>query len=196
MKRPNLSSNFKRFMLEMLPVILGVLIAFMINNWNENYKSTKKFNAAKTHIVQEIISNKAECDTILKIQVKRNEFYKIYRDSLGKFQSKNRSFSQLPFEGISVPSISRTAWDAANTSGIASDFSFEELQTLTEIYEMQEILEDVKKQIINNVYSNNMYLPGSLTATFNSLDRLNSDYVDFIKNISNAYDIYLKKFSE
>ena len=196
MKKLNLSSNFKKFMLEMLPVILGVLIAFMINNWNENYKSERKFKLAKAHIIQEIKSNKDECEKILKVQEKRNEFYKTYRDSLTKFQSKKLSFAQLPFEGINVPSISRTAWDAANTSGITSDFSFEELQMLTAIYEMQEILDDVQKQIRSNVYSNSMYSPESLTATFNSLNRLNTDYLDFIKGISNAYEVYLTKFSK
>lgn len=196
MKKPNLSSNFRKFMMEMLPVIIGVLIAFMINNWNENYKSEKKFNLAKAHIIQEIKTNKSECEKILKVQEKRNEFYRTYRDSLNKFQSKKLSFAQLPFEGINVPSISRTAWDAANTSGVTGDFSFEELQMLTAIYEMQEILDDVQKQMISNVYSNNMYSPESLKATFNSLNRLNTDYLDFIKGITNAYEVYLNKFSK
>lgn len=196
MKRPNIASNFRKFTLEMLPVILGVLIAFMINNWNENYKSKNKFNLAKAHIIQEIKSNKDECEKILRVQENRNQFFKTYRDSLIKFQSKKLSLAQLPFEGINVPSISRTAWDAANTSGITSNFSFEELQILTAIYEMQEILDDVQKQIINNVYSNNMYSSETLLATFHSLNRLNSDYVDFIKSTSIAYDTYLKKFSK
>lgn len=180
----------------MFPVVLGVLLAFMINNWNESYKNKKKYLLAKAHIVQEIKNNYHECFRVINIQKVSNGFFAHSMDSLLVYQQRNLAFSQLPFEGLSIPSISRTAWDAANSSGAIADIGFEELQMLTAIYKMQTVLDEYQNQLIHIAYNNDTYSPSHLIPTFNNLQRLNNDYVGIAGNICSAYKVYIEKFTE
>jgi hypothetical protein len=195
--RSNLLPNgVKKFLLDMFPVVLGVLLAFMINNWNESYKNRKKYLLAKAHIVQEIKNNYLECQRVINIQKVSNGFFASAKDSLWVYQQRNIAFSQLPFEGLSIPSISRTAWDAANSSGAIADIGFEELQMLTAIYKMQAVLDEYQNQLIHIAYNNETYSPEYLIPTFHNLQRLNDDYVGIAGSISAAYKVYIEKFTK
>lgn len=179
----------------MFPVVLGILLAFMINNWNESYKDKKELKIAKEQIVQEVINNLKECQRVIRIQERRNTFFSKYRDSIDTYSKRKLSLSQMPFEGVNVPTISRTAWDAANYSGIISQLDFEELQVLTSIYQMQHVTSEIQGQIISTVYGTNIYTPEMLTPSFYSLKMLNENYVDFLKTIICSYEGYLKKYA-
>lgn len=189
------SANVKKFLLEMFPVVLGILLAFMINNWNELIKEKKALAIAKTQIVQELVNNHNECYKVINVQEKRNNFFIVYRDSIEKYSNMGYSLAQLPFQGLNIPNISRTAWDATNYSGNISNIDFEELQMLTAIYQMQKIFTDVQNQLITIIYSNNMYSPESLSSTFYSLKRVNGDFINFAKAITSAYEEYLNKYA-
>jgi hypothetical protein len=189
------SPNVKKFLLDMFPVVLGILLAFMINNWNESIKEKKALAMAKTQIVQELVSNHKECIRIIDVQQKRNNFFVVYLDSLEKYSNKGYSLAQLPFQGVNIPTISRTAWDATNFSGIISKFDFEELQVLTAVYQVQNIFADLQNQLISIIYGNDMYSPESLSSTFHSLKRLNDDFIDFTRGIANSYEVYLNKYA-
>ncbi len=195
MKGIKITANQKKFLLEMFPVILGILLAFMINNWHESIKEKKALQIAKTQIVQELVKNHHECMKVIDIQEKRNDFFRVYGDSIEKYTNMGYSLAQLPFQGVNIPTISRTAWDATNYSGIISNIDFEELQILTSVYQMQNIFADVQNQLIAIVYGNNMYSPESLSSTFHSLKRLNDDFVDFARGIAAAYEVYLNKYA-
>ena len=179
----------------MFPVVLGILLALMINNWNESIKEKKALSIAKTQIIQELVNNHYECIKIIDIQQKRNNFFTVYTDSIEKYSGLSYSLAQLPFQGVNIPTISRTAWDATNYSGIISKIDFEELQMLTSLYQMQSIFTNVQNQLIAIVYGNNMYSPESLSSTFYSLKRLNDDFVDIARGIANAYEVYLNKYA-
>lgn len=96
----------------------------MINNWHESIKEKKALQIAKTQIGQGLVKNHPECMKIIDIQQKRNDFFRVYGDSPEKYSNLGYSLAQLPYQGVHIPTSSRTACDATNYSGIISNVDF------------------------------------------------------------------------
>jgi len=184
----------KKFFLDMLPVVLGVLLALLINNLNESLKEQRKINKIKTHIIAEIANNYNACKEFVEEQEKRNVFFQEYRDSLDVFSERGYSFRQMPYRGLRTLSISQTAWDAAQYSGVLSSIDFDGLQGYTAIYQRQQFLLDLHKQIVSNIYSQDMYNPVLLKSTFYHIQQLNDDYMAFARSLMLNYEYYLQEY--
>lgn len=57
--------DFTKLIRDMIPVILGILIALFINNWNENRDDQKFVNKIMQAIDAEIKENKSELDSVI-----------------------------------------------------------------------------------------------------------------------------------
>jgi len=185
----------KKFFLDMLPVVLGVLLALLINNLNESLKEQRKINQIRTQIIAEIAGNYNICKEFVEEQEIRNGFFSEYHDSLDLFSEWGYSFRQLPYRGLITLSISHTAWDAAQYSGVLSVIDFEGLQGFTAIYQRQQFLLDFHKQMVSNIYSKYMYDPALLKSTFYHIRKLNDDYMAFVRSLLLNYEYYLNEYA-
>ena len=61
----NTSKYFKYAIGEIILVVIGILIALQINNWNENRKNASKEKAILTNIHKEFIKNKKQLDSVV-----------------------------------------------------------------------------------------------------------------------------------
>jgi hypothetical protein len=184
----------KKFFLDMLPVVLGVLLALLINNLNESIREQRKIQKIRTQIIAEIADNYNACKEFVEEQEVRNTFFSEYRDSLDVFSERGYCFRQLPYRGLRTLSISHTAWDAAQYSGVLSSIDFEGLQGFTAIYQRQQFLLDFHKQMVSNIYSQYMYDPALMKSTFYHMQQLNEDYMAFARSLLLNYEYYLKEF--
>ena len=88
---------FKYAIGEIILVVIGILIALSINNWNENRKAQKEELALYTRIVNDLKVDKEKLETILnKLKIFRKTQFQVYRESIGEdTYAKNIEYIQL-----------------------------------------------------------------------------------------------------
>lgn len=118
------SKYFKYAIGEIVLVVIGILIALQINNWNEHQKAIKKEAEVIASLKQEITSNINDLEKTLKI----NESFLIKTDSL--LEILNGDLKEL-----------------LTTSTIARAFDYETLSI--EIPELDNIIESNSELLIN-----------------------------------------------
>jgi len=86
--------NVRKYLLyaigEIILVVIGILIALQINNWNEHQKAIKKEAEVIASLKEEILKNINDLEKTLQI----NETYLIKTDSI--FEILNGDFKELP----------------------------------------------------------------------------------------------------
>jgi hypothetical protein len=123
LKEGKTSKYFKYAIGEIILVVIGILIALQINNWNEHQKAIKKEAEVIASLKQEITTNINDLEKILKI----NETFLIKTDSL--LEILNGDFKELP-----------------TSSTIARVFDYETLAI--EIPELDNIIESNSELLI------------------------------------------------
>lgn len=186
----------RKFLHGMLPVVFGVLLALMINNLNDSIKEEKTIKDLKTHVYNEIKENLLICEDFIAEQEKRNEFFKIYQDSLPVFEQQGYAFSDLPFKGFRLLIVGQTAWDAAQFSGFLNRLEFNELKLLAGIYQQQQYVLDFQNQFISLFYNKDIYNPELMTTAFFHFKQWTEDYMGFAESLFLNYKYYLNDFND
>lgn len=120
---------------ETVPVIIGILIALFINNWNEDRKDKKYLNQifssiekeleeSNTEIKQVILKQLASVDTL--VNYLNNEEISLYH-------------IMMRGNGIHIPTIKTKSWNAIANSRIEL-IEYEQLSALADIEERKENL--------------------------------------------------------
>jgi site-specific recombinase XerD len=144
-----MKENVKKFLKDMIPVLLGVLIALWINNWNENRKNTEYITKIKSSINKEL---KETNDDIIK----ELSFQKTLIDTLNFYRTNDKVSIfdiMLKADGIHMPSIKINSWKAISRSKIEL-LEYEKISALASIEEQKEILESKTDLLINFLYPN------------------------------------------
>ncbi|GGG04081.1 hypothetical protein GCM10011344_00590 [Dokdonia pacifica] len=139
----------KHLIREIIPVILGILIALALNNWNENRKDKKYLNQIYTSIDNEfeesIINLKA---SIPKQQVLLDSITKYINDeSISIYGIITKA------DGIQKPTINTNTWRAIANSKIEL-IQFEKLSALSEIEESKKSLELKTTKLVDFLIEN------------------------------------------
>lgn len=130
-----MKKNIKGFIKEIVPVVVGILIALYINNWNEDRKERKYMDTILTSIHKELTDTKVDIDEKLKIQKSFIDTVDVYikADTLTVLDLT------LQANGISIPNIRINAWKAISNSKIEL-LEYDILATLADIEEGKELL--------------------------------------------------------
>jgi len=134
---------------EIIPVIIGVLIALLINNWNESRKDTKYLNQIFSSIQDELEESNTDIkDAIPKKQVLLDtlEIY-LTDETVSLFDVMRK------VDGVHFASIKNNAWKAVANSKIEL-INYEKLSALSDIDEGKESLELKGEKILDFVYDN------------------------------------------
>ncbi|MBQ0737252.1 DUF6090 family protein [Aquimarina celericrescens] len=144
-----MKNYFKDFIKNIIPVLLGVLIALWINNWNETKKDKEYINNFYSSLKKEL------GDTSKEITV-RTPYQKILLDSL-EFYSNNETIALLDViekaGGINGPLIKLNYWNALSNSKIEL-IKYNKLSILADIEEGNELLKYKRNKLVDFVYSN------------------------------------------
>ena len=125
-KQQNPPLNWRAHFIELITVVLGVVIAFSLSNWNESRKSARDAYEKVEKIISELESNAAIIDSSL-------EYHKQLLDSL-MLHPQNAT---LVIKPASVESYS---WELARNTDLEIILPYDLLKELTEVYSTQEIL--------------------------------------------------------
>lgn len=121
--------------LQIIPVMIGVYLGFVISNWGEDRKKEKQSEVFVNNLISEINLNKAKLQSVI-------DYHKILRDS-SRFYINNQathSLSTQPdfFKGIRTETLLESAYNTGIQTGIISELDLNRVQTLNQLYAYQQ----------------------------------------------------------
>ncbi len=152
-------NRYRRYLLyaigEIVLVVMGILIALQINNWNEEKKHQKELQVKVQAVLLDMRENDAHIKGILKDLKKQNQAadyiipimeseLKIIQDSL-KFIMDFNSFTTTP-----IFTQRNNTWDFLNTNGMVTELNDPQLVLL-----LQEFYDNFNDLSINFTNSSN-----------------------------------------
>lgn len=137
------------FFKELLTIIVGILIALYINNWNEDRKDAKYINKIFVSMDKEL--NESNDDIKKKMPQQQTLI-----DTLG-FYKKNDSISifdvMMKVNGVQIPQIRISSWKAISSSKIEL-LEYDRVSDLANIEEQKELLISKTQYLMNFLYPN------------------------------------------
>ncbi|MFS4417059.1 hypothetical protein [Maribacter sp. 2307ULW6-5] len=144
-----MKKNIKALVKEIVPIILGILIALYIDNWNQNRKDQK-------YVDQMIASMDKELEESLEDIKKTLPQQTTLIDSLA-FYGKDEQVSifdvMMKANGIHLPSIKTTSWKAISTSKLEL-MAYKRIRTMTQIQEQKENMLAKCRLLMDFTYQN------------------------------------------
>jgi len=133
----------KQFIREIASVIIGILIALFINNWNEDRKDKKYLNQIFSSIDKELEESLVDIESVIPKQLKSVDSIQRYlnNEELSIYDIMIRA------NGIHAPSIKTNSWNAIANSKIEL-IAYDKLSALADIEERKENLKwRIEKQM-------------------------------------------------
>jgi hypothetical protein len=144
-----MKKNIKALIKEIFPIIVGILIALWINNWNETQKDKKYINQISSSINKELTETTEDIIDNIAIQkslIDTLDFYK-KDDKISIFDIL------MKVNGIQIPTIKINSWKAISNSKIEL-MEYDKVSTLANIEEQKEILKMKSQNLMNFIYPN------------------------------------------
>lgn len=120
---------------EIIPVIIGILIALFINNWNEDRKDKRYLTQIFSSIESELEESLTEIEEVIPKQVASV-------DTLNHYLNNEKVTLYeiiLKSDGLYMPSIKTNAWNSIANTKIEL-IEYEKLSALSDIVESKENL--------------------------------------------------------
>ncbi len=133
--------NLKKVLIQILPVMFGVYLGLVGNNWNENRKNIKLEGEVISKLITEIQDNKAQIASVI-------DYHKMLADSSEAFFQNwdPETYMQPAFQSPETSSIWRgtrtgklktAAFEAAIVSGVFANLDVDLLTRFSEINRTQ-----------------------------------------------------------
>lgn len=101
----------KKIIKETIPVVLGVLLALLLNNWKESYDSDRYTEEFYGHILEEVKHNSRQIEKVIGS-------HKSLCDSLDYYKDKDVSGADVVLVGggLQMPVLQNTSWKLLQSS--------------------------------------------------------------------------------
>lgn len=137
-----------KILIDMIPVILGILIALFINNWKESADNQRFKYKTLNYIKQELQGNREELTEAINQQETLVDTIQVYaNDDLVSLVE-----TIMKADGIKVSSIYNTSWKAFQNTKIEL-IDFEIISLLTNLEELKQLLNLKFSKLTDFVYT-------------------------------------------
>ncbi len=121
---------------DIIPVIIGILVALLINNWNEDRKDKEYLSQILTSIEKELEESNADIKRVIPKQLASIDTINAY------LNNPNISLYDIMIRanGIHMPTIKTNSWNAIAGSKIEL-IEYEKLSAFSDIQERKENLD-------------------------------------------------------
>ncbi|RNC92072.1 MAG: hypothetical protein ED555_02900 [Allomuricauda sp.] len=132
-------NSFSRYLLyalgEIILVVIGILLALQINNWNEVKKIEENKRKTLALIKKELLSNQKSVDNVF-------EYHIMVRDTLQKLkipETEDEVKAQMSFwRGLRIFRLRDAAFQTAVQAGTTKDLNVDLVEELNALYTSQE----------------------------------------------------------
>jgi type II secretory pathway pseudopilin PulG len=126
--------------LEVFSIVLGVLLALGVSEWQENRQKAEQAEFALANVWSELEANQAILETVHSNNSETVQLSKATSASAGE-DSVDRQF--IP--GVQVRAV---AWNALLTTGISSSVDYSLLIALSEVYSTQSVYRETSMKLV------------------------------------------------
>lgn len=131
--------------LQIIPVMIGVYLGFVISNWQDNQKRTTQSQTLVDNIKSEIETNKYMIESVI-------EYHKMVRDSSRHFANSETIIKKPTFfEGTRTRQLSGSAYNTGVQTGIINELPLHKIQVLNNLYNFQDFNNEYSKMIMNGL---------------------------------------------
>jgi len=130
--------SLRLFLIELLSVILGVILALMLNQWSANKSIDKKVNIALSNVANELQAN----SKLLEIIHKQNAL--VFQDST---ETANNDSNNTFTPAIQ---LQETAWNTFLSTGLSTNIDYELLLLLSQAYSIQDVYKSFGNKIVES----------------------------------------------
>jgi hypothetical protein len=165
-----LKKNWYRYTLEIFVVIIGILIAFSLNNWNEGRKIKKTADTYKEKLINDLASDTIQINKFITNGLKMQKAIEAYFEY---FDTEDVPLNDLLLKACNVPAnfvnyfpINHTFRDMQQSGNITL-LTEEQRKELMELSNSQEfmaiILENTMEDIKMDIHERNLLLDFDLS---------------------------------
>lgn len=156
---------FYEIVVMVLPVMLGVYLGLLANDWNEERKENQKLENVLKSMEGEILHNQEVAEESLS-------YFRQLADSIYHLEDKSVTPSSFSFwKGLNPPLLKNASFQTAMLTGVLTNLDIETLEQLGTSYSLQE---DLKEQT-------NTYVQ-SITSKIGSSEFDNRKYLIILEN--------------
>ena len=144
-----MKENIKTFIKDIIPIVVGILVALWINNWNENRKDKNYLDQISSASNKELTDTNQDIKENLLLQ-------KSYIDSIDAYLIDDKISLldiTLKNKGIYVPTIKINSWKAISNSKIEL-LDYKKISALAMIEEQKEMLKMKSMRLVDFLYAN------------------------------------------
>ena len=145
----SMKKYIRAFFKEIIPIIIGILVALYINNWNETRKDEKYINQILSSVIKELKDSNADIKRKIPQQKRLLDTLDFYKNN-----DKVSIFDiMMKVNGIQMPKIRISSWKAISNSKIEL-LEYNRISTLSNIEEQKEIIVSKTQYLMNFLYPN------------------------------------------
>lgn len=143
----------KQLIFQTIPVIIGVYLGLIANEFSQNRKEQERSKVLKERIWNEINENRTVLEQVLP-------YHKMLMDSSNALLISwdGNSIPEKPnyWRGFSTSKLKESAYQTALLTGALTNFSVEEIEIISKIYTKQSGFNDFITQSIHNLSNKDM----------------------------------------
>lgn len=142
-----ISSKIFELGLQIIPVMIGVWLGFIVTDWSEGRSQRKKAEVFLDNVRSEIQGNREHIESLV-------DYHQALRDSCGAFLEKDLSKLVVDgppdfFQGLRFRQMASSAFDTGIQTGIINELELDEIQSLNKLYTFQEDYNGFNKIMLN-----------------------------------------------
>lgn len=192
----------KKLFIEGVLIVFSVLFALFLSQVAENQKTKRDKEKALEYIHQELSDNKDILTGWLYYHGKaRERLRKMVSDPNDSVRSELKASGRIDFEIITDGNnlidvlLTKTAWEAAKSTNIASEIEFEQVQQLTRIYSLQDILmENITGKFLDIYMDRDTHKMENLETTLIQLNLIINEMVGQEETLHTMISEFQKKY--
>lgn len=177
-----------KIIFELIPVIIGILIALLINDYREKLKAEKQVKVLLTNLVGEFSERREEISEIIKNRQQP------FLDTLEQYIDDTETpvveiFMKVG--GFGFPDVYTVSWETALSSQDISSLDFKLIALLSKISSSQADLDSRVDKFYSYIYSPNAVLNNTEPFKKEQLRILVSDYIGSEQTLIERYDEFI-----
>ena len=134
---------------QMIPVMLGVYLAFVVSDWGERSKRRSESKVLIDLILLEAEANKKQLEDVI-------DYHRMVYDSARHYANPNNPVSKPEFfEGVKIFKLAGSAYETGIQTGIINELSLDQNQFLNDLYKDQEYYNDYGTLILSSLINKN-----------------------------------------
>ena len=176
-------------LLQIIPVMIGVYLGFVISNWSENKKIKSQVSLFKINLKAEIENNKNRIQDVI-------EYHKVVRDSSQYYRQVKLTKMPRFFAGVRTSALSNSAFESGIQTGLINGLPFKDIQSLNYVYTIQDSYNDFSTLLLAGLINSDFPEDeNGLKKLYKYLSISMTDVVIKEKELIEKYDDLLKQLN-